>query len=310
MKTYKSVLELIGSTPLVRLERLEKILNVPAKIYGKLEYMNPAGSAKDRAALSMIEDAEKRGILKPGAVIIEPTSGNTGIGLASVAAVKGYKVILTMPDSMSLERRSLLAAYGAQLVLTEGAKGMEGAIAEAKRIASKTPGSIIVGQFENKANPEAHFNTTGPEIWSDLDGQVDCFIACIGTGGTVTGVGRYLKSKNKDIYVIGVEPMESPLISKGYAGAHGIQGIGANFVPKVFDRKICDEIMAVKTQDSYAMAREIAKTEGFLVGISSGAALCAAIKAAEKINDKNKNIVVFFPDSGERYLSSGLYEEK
>ena len=301
MKIYKNITELIGGTPLMELENFEKNNNLDAKILAKLEYLNPAGSVKDRIAKTMIEEAEKDGKLKAGSVIIEPTSGNTGIGLAAIAASKGYKIILTMPETMSIERRNLLKAYGAELVLTDGKKGMTGAIEMAEKLAKETPNSILAGQFINPANPKAHIDTTGPEIWEDTDGRVDIFIAGVGTGGTITGTGEYLKSKNPNIKVVAVEPYDSPVLSEGKAGAHGIQGIGAGFVPEILNIKIYDEVITVKTEDAYNMGRELAKTEGILVGISSGAALYAAKNLAKKPENKGKNIVVLLPDTGDRY---------
>ncbi len=307
MNIYHSVYELVGKTPLLELINLEKEYNLKAKIFAKLESFNPAGSAKDRVALSMIKDAEEKGLLKEGSVIIEPTSGNTGVGLACFASVKGYKVILTMPDTMSVERRNLLKAYGAELYLTEGAKGMAGAIEKANELAAKIPGSFIPSQFENPANPDAHYKTTGPEIYEDTDGNVDIFVACVGTGGTLSGTGRYLKEKNSDIKVIAVEPFDSPLLSGGKAGPHKIQGIGANFIPDTLDKDIYDEIITVKSDDAFAMGRFLATKEGILSGISSGAALSAALTLASKEENNGKNIVVLLPDTGERYLSSEMF---
>ncbi len=309
MKIYNSVSELVGKTPLVKLNNIMREEKLEATIYAKLEYFNPAGSVKDRVAKNMIERAEADGLLKKGSVIIEPTSGNTGIGLCAIAASKGYKVIITMPDTMSIERRKLMASYGAELVLTEGAKGMKGAIAKAEEIAASTPNSFIPGQFVNPANPEAHRNTTGPEIWEDLDGNVDIFIAGIGTGGTISGVGEYLKSKNKDIRVIGVEPTASPVLTKGSAGPHKIQGIGAGFIPETLNTHIYDEILTVADEAAFERGRQIARKEGILVGISSGAALSAAIEVAKKAENKGKSIVVLLPDTGERYLSSAMFAE-
>ena len=309
MKIYKSITELIGKTPLLELEKIEEKFESKAKIFGKLEFFNPAGSVKDRVALNMIEDAEARGLLKKGATIIEPTSGNTGIGLALVAVSRGYRLILTMPDTMSVERRNLLKAYGAELVLTEGAKGMKGSIEKAEELAREIEGSFIPGQFTNEANPEAHIKTTGPEIWEDTDGKVDIFIACVGTGGTLTGTRRYLKSQNPDIKVIAVEPAASPLLSKGYAGSHGIQGIGANFVPDILDTSLYDEVIAVTDEEAMAMGKEVARKEGFLVGISSGAALAAAKVVAARKENAGKNIVVLLPDTGDRYLSTPMFGE-
>ncbi|MDE6208799.1 MAG: cysteine synthase A [Lachnospiraceae bacterium] len=307
-KIKESALELIGGTPLLKISRYAaKAEATNATILAKLEYLNPAGSVKDRIALAMIEDAEKKGILKPGATIIEPTSGNTGIGLAAVAAAKGYKAILTLPDTMSVERRNLLAAYGAELVLTEGAKGMKGAIAKAEELKDTIEGSVILGQFANKANPEVHRATTGPEIWEQTDGKVDIFVAGVGTGGTITGVGEYLKSQNPDIKVVAVEPASSPVLSKGTAGPHKIQGIGAGFVPEVLNTGIYDEILAIENDDAFAEGKKFAVSEGILVGISSGAALKAATILANRPENKGKNIVVLLPDSGDRYLSTPLF---
>ncbi|WP_026493265.1 cysteine synthase A [Butyrivibrio sp. XPD2002] len=304
----ESSLELIGNTPILKLNGYSKKAGVTnATLLAKLEYLNPAGSVKDRIALAMIEEAEKSGKLKPGATIIEPTSGNTGIGLAAVAAAKGYKAILTLPDTMSVERRNLLKAYGAELVLTEGAKGMKGAIAKAEELEKEIEGAIILGQFVNPANPAAHKATTGPEIWEQTDGKVDVFIAGVGTGGTITGVGEYLKEKNPDVKVIAVEPATSPVLSKGTAGAHKIQGIGAGFVPDVLDTKIFDEVIAIENEDAFTEGRKFALSEGILVGISSGAALKAATIIAEREEYKGKNIVVLLPDSGDRYLSTPLF---
>ncbi|MDD2414130.1 MAG: cysteine synthase A [Eubacteriaceae bacterium] len=303
MTIYKNFVELVGNTPLFELTHLEKAHQAGAKVIGKLEYFNPAGSVKDRIAKAMIEDAEAKGTLKPGATIIEPTSGNTGIGLAAVAAAKGYKIILTMPETMSVERRNLLKAYGAELVLTDGAKGMKGAIARAEELAKATPDSFIPGQFVNPANPKAHRETTGPEIWKDTDGQVDIFIAGIGTGGTLSGVGEYLKAQNPNVQVVGVEPASSPVLTEGHGGPHKIQGIGAGFVPETLDQKIYDQIVTVKNDDAFAVAREIAKTEGILVGISSGAAVWAALKLAGQAQNAGKTIVALLPDTGDRYLS-------
>lgn len=307
-KVKESALELIGNTPLVKISRYAKKAGVEnATILAKLEYFNPAGSVKDRVALSMVEEAEKAGILKPGATIIEPTSGNTGIGLASVAASKGYRAILTLPDTMSVERRNLLAAYGAELVLTEGAKGMKGAIAKAEELKDSIPGAVILGQFDNPANPKVHKETTGPEIWDQTDGKVDIFVAGVGTGGTITGVGEYLKSKNPNVKVVAVEPATSPVLSKGTAGAHKIQGIGAGFVPSVLNTKIYDEILPIENEDAFTEGKAFAVSEGVLVGISSGAALKAASILAKRPENARKTIVVLLPDSGDRYLSTPLF---
>ncbi len=306
----ESAAELIGGTPILKLNNYSKKAGVTeATLLAKLEYLNPAGSVKDRVALSMIEDAEKNGVLKPGATIIEPTSGNTGIGLACVAAAKGYRAILTLPDTMSVERRNLLKAYGAELVLTEGAKGMKGAIAKAEELKESIEGAVILGQFVNPANPKIHRETTGPEIWEQTDGKVDIFVAGVGTGGTVTGVGEYLKSKNPDIKVVAVEPATSPVLSKGTAGAHKIQGIGAGFVPDVLNTKIYDEVIAIENEDAFAEGKRFAVSEGILVGISSGAALKAAAILAAREENKGKNIVVLLPDSGDRYLSTPLFAD-
>lgn len=306
-KIYENVAELIGKTPLLHANNFEKKRGVEANIFAKLEYFNPAGSVKDRVALAMINDAEQRGILKEGSVIIEPTSGNTGIGLASIAAARGYRIILTMPETMSIERRNLLKAYGAELVLTEGSKGMKGAIAKAEELAKETHDSFIPGQFVNPANPAAHKATTGPEIWEDTEGNVDIFIAGVGTGGTVTGIGEFLKSKNPDIKVIAVEPAGSPVLSTGKGGPHMIQGIGAGFVPDVLNTKIYDEIVTIENEDAFDAGREFAKAEGILVGISSGAALHAAEIVAARPENKGRNIVVLLPDTGDRYLSTALF---
>lgn len=307
-KIIESTLELIGNTPLLKLNNYSKKAGVNnATLLAKLEYLNPAGSVKDRIALAMIEDAEKKGILKAGATIIEPTSGNTGIGLAAVAAAKGYKAILTLPDTMSVERRNLLKAYGAEIVLTEGAKGMKGAIAKAEELNKEIKGSVILGQFVNPANPEAHRATTGPEIWDQTDGKVDIFVAGVGTGGTLTGVGEYLKSKNPNVKVVAVEPATSPVLSKGTAGAHKIQGIGAGFVPETLNTKVYDEVIAIENDDAFTEGRNFAISEGVLVGISSGAALKAASILANRPENKGKNIVVLLPDSGDRYLSTALF---
>lgn len=306
-RIYKCAEELVGNTPLLELTNLGKKLGLQAMILAKVEYFNPAGSAKDRVAKMMLADAEDKGFLKEGSVIIEPTSGNTGIGLASLAAVKGYRVILTMPDTMSIERINILKAYGAEIVLTEGAKGMAGAIEKAQELADSMENSFIPDQFGNPSNPKAHYMSTGPEIWEDTEGQVDIFVAGVGTGGTLTGTGRYLKEKNPEIKVIAMEPATSPLLSKGYAGAHQIQGIGANFVPDILDKELYDEVVTVENEDAIAMGREIAKTEGILVGISSGAAVCAAVEVAKRPESKGKTIVVVLPDSGDRYYSTPLF---
>ena len=305
----KSLTELIGKTPLLELSNYETKNGIPAKIVAKLEYFNPGGSVKDRIALAMIDDAEQRGILKKGSVIIEPTSGNTGIGLASVAAARGYRIIITMPETMSVERRILMRAYGAEIVLTEGSKGMNGAIAKAKELAAITPNSFIPGQFDNPANPAIHRATTGPEIWEDTDGKVDIFVAGAGTGGTVTGVGEYLKSKNPNVKIVVVEPADSPVLSEGRPGAHKIQGIGPGFVPSVLNTKVYDEIIPVKNEDAFATAREIGREEGLLVGISSGAAAWAATQLAKRPENAGKTIVVLLPDTGERYLSTALFAD-
>ncbi|MCI5594245.1 MAG: cysteine synthase A [Eubacteriales bacterium] len=308
-KIYKSADQLIGNTPLVELTKIEKELGLEAKILAKLEYFNPAGSVKDRIARAMIDEAEKSGKLKPGSVIIEPTSGNTGIGLASVAAARGYRIIIVMPETMSVERRQLMAAYGAELVLTEGAKGMKGAIAKAQELADETENSFIPGQFVNEANPKAHFETTGPEIYEDTDGEVDIFVAGVGTGGTVTGTGQYLKSKKPEVKVVAVEPETSPVLSQGKAGSHKIQGIGAGFVPDVLDTSVYDEIIPVADNDAFETGRLIGRKEGVLVGISSGAAVYAAIQLAKRPENKGKNIVVLLPDTGDRYLSTPLFAQ-
>lgn len=309
MKIYERATDLIGHTPLLRLSNIIKKHGLEADIYAKLEYFNPAGSVKDRIAKAMIDDAEAKGQLKPGSVIIEPTSGNTGIGLASVAAARGYRIILTMPETMSVERRNLLKAYGAEIVLTEGAKGMKGAIEKAEELAKSTPGSFIPSQFSNPANPAAHFASTGPEIWDDIDGKVDIFVAGVGTGGTLTGVGKYLKSKNSDVKVVAVEPAGSPVLSKGTAGPHKIQGIGAGFVPDTLDTSVYDEILPIENDDAFSTGREIARSEGVLVGISSGAAVFAAIELAKRPENKGKKIVVLLPDTGDRYLSTPMFSE-
>lgn len=308
-KIYRTSEQLVGKTPILELTHIEEEFSLNAKLLAKLEYFNPAGSVKDRIAKAMIEEAEKSGKLKPGSVIIEPTSGNTGIGLASVAAAKGYRLIIVMPETMSIERRKLMKAYGAELVLTEGAKGMKGAIAKADELAQQIPNSIIPGQFVNPENPKIHFETTGPEIYEDTEGDVDILVAGIGTGGTITGVGKYLKSQNPNIKVIAVEPASSPVLSAGTAGAHKIQGIGAGFVPETLDTEIYDEIITVENEDAFEKGKLIGKKEGILVGISSGAALHAAIEVAKREENKDKNIVVIFPDSGDRYLSTDLFEE-
>ena len=310
MRICPDITALVGNTPLLALSNYQQELQLDAVIAAKLEYLNPAGSAKDRVALAMLNDAEERGLISAGAVIIEPTSGNTGIGLAAMAAARGYRVILTMPDTMSAERCALLRAYGAELVLTDGKLGMAGAIARAEAIAAETPGSFIPGQFDNPANPAAHRSSTGPEIWRDTDGKVDIFVAGVGTGGTVTGVGEYLKSKNPDVKVVAVEPASSPVLSKGTAGAHKIQGIGAGFVPDTLNTGIYDEVIAVSNEDAFAKGREIAKVEGLLVGISSGAALHAATVLAERPENKGKLIVAILPDTGERYLSTAMFSER
>lgn len=309
MRTFDKITDLIGGTPILKLNNYIALNELPANVYAKLEYFNPAGSVKDRIAKAMIDDAEAKGALKPGAVIIEPTSGNTGIGLAAVAASKGYRIILTMPETMSVERRNLLKAYGAELVLTDGAKGMKGAIAKAEELAQQIEGGFIPSQFTNSANPTAHFNTTGPEIWEDTDGKVDIFVAGVGTGGTVSGVGKYLKSKNPNVKVVAVEPAGSPVLSKGVAGPHKIQGIGAGFVPETLDTKIYDEIIAVENEDAFATGRTLARKEGLLVGISSGAAVYAATQLAKRPENKGKNIVVLLPDTGDRYLSTPMFAE-
>ena len=306
-KIYKNAAELVGNTPLLEVGNIEKELGLEARILVKLEYFNPAGSAKDRIALNMIEDAEAKGQLKPGAVIIEPTSGNTGIGLASLAAIKGYKVILTMPETMSVERRNILKAYGAEIVLTDGSKGMNGAIAKANELAAEYENSFIPGQFENPANPEIHRKTTGPEIWKDADGQVDIFVAGVGTGGTITGVGEYLKAQNPDVKVVAVEPATSPVLSQGKSGPHKIQGIGAGFIPKALNTDVYDEVFPVENEDAFTTGKLIAKHEGILVGISSGAALYAAIQLAKRPENKGKTIVALLPDSGDRYYSTPLF---
>ena len=306
-RIFTSADQLIGKTPLLQLKHAEEAEHLDATLLAKLEFFNPAGSAKDRVALNMILDAEEKGLLQPGATVIEPTSGNTGIGLAAVAVARGYKAIIVMPDSMSAERQMLMGAYGAELVLTPGAEGMTGAIAKAEELAKQIPGSFIPDQFSNPANAAAHYKTTGPEIWEDTDGNVDIFVATVGTGGTVTGTGRYLKERNPNIKVIAVEPAESPLLSGGKAASHGIQGIGANFIPKVLDTSVYDEVITVTTEESYAMGRKLGVTEGILCGISSGAALHAAIEVAKRPENADKNIVVLLPDTGERYLSTTMF---
>lgn len=308
-RIYGSALELIGHTPLIEAKRLEKKENLKARLLIKIEYLNPSGSVKDRAALYMIKDAEERGLLKEGSTIIEPTSGNTGIGLAAIAAVKGYRIILTMPETMSVERRNILKAYGAEVVLTEGAKGMAGAIAKAEELSKEIPGSFIPGQFDNPANPKSHVETTGPEIWEDTDGEIDVFVAGAGTGGTVTGVGEYLKEKKADIKIIAVEPAGSPVLSGGQAGPHGLQGIGAGFVPKILNTEIYDEVLTVENDEAYKASRLLTKTEGILTGISSGAALHAGMVLAKRPENAGKTIVVLLPDSGDRYYSTPLFQE-
>jgi cysteine synthase A len=308
-RIYTSADQLIGHTPLLELTHLEKKYGLKARLLGKLEYLNPAGSVKDRIARAMIDDAEAKGLLKPGSVIIEPTSGNTGIGLASVAAARGYRVIIVMPETMSVERRQLMKAYGAELVLTEGSKGMSGAIAKAEELAREIPGGFVPGQFVNAANPKAHLETTGPEIYEDTDGKVDYFVAGVGTGGTITGVGQYLKSRNPEVKVVAVEPKSSAVLSTGVAGAHKIQGIGAGFVPQVLDTKVYDEIIPVENDDAFALGKEMGRSEGVLVGISSGAALWAAIEIAKRPGSEGKTIVVLLPDTGDRYLSTPLFAD-
>lgn len=308
MKIYKNVTELIGGTPLMELSNIEKNEGLNARILAKLEYFNPAGSVKDRVAAAMIDDAEKKGLLRVGSVIIEPTSGNTGIGLAAAAASKGYRLIITMPETMSIERRNLMKAYGAELVLTDGAKGMKGAIEKANELADEIPGSFIPSQFTNPANPAAHLKTTGPEIWEDSDGKVDIFVAGVGTGGTISGVGAYLKSKNPEIRIVAVEPKDSPVLSEGKAGNHKIQGIGAGFIPDTLNTEIYDEVITVSHDDAFALGKAAARTEGVLVGISSGAALWAAVQLAKRPENAGKTIVALLPDSGERYLSTPMFE--
>ena len=308
-RIYPSADQLIGHTPLLELTHLEKKYGLKARLLGKLEYLNPAGSVKDRIARAMIDDAEAKGLLKPGSVIIEPTSGNTGIGLASVAAARGYRIIIVMPETMSVERRQLMKAYGAELVLTEGSKGMSGAIAKAEELAREIPGGFVPGQFVNAANPKAHFETTGPEIYEDTDGKVDYFVAGVGTGGTITGVGQYLKSQNPEVKVVAVEPKSSAVLSTGVVGAHKIQGIGAGFVPQVLDTRVYDEIIPVENDDAFALGKEMGRSEGVLVGISSGAALWAAIEIAKRPGSEGKTIVVLLPDTGDRYLSTPLFAD-
>lgn len=307
MKIYEKITDLIGKTPILRLSNFSAEHNLETPILAKLEYFNPAGSVKDRVALAMLDDAQAKGLLTPNSVIIEPTSGNTGIGLAAVAASRGYKVILTMPETMSVERRSLLKAYGAEIVLTEGSKGMSGAIEKAEELAKSTPNSFIAGQFVNPANPDAHYRTTGPEIWEDTEGKIDIFVAGAGTGGTISGTGKFLKEKNPDIKIVAVEPYGSPVLSKGVAGPHKLQGIGAGFIPETLDTKIYDEVIAVKDEDAFEAGRMIAKKEGFLVGISSGAALYAACELAKRDENKGKIIVALLPDTGDRYLSTEMF---
>ena len=309
MKVYKKITDLVGHTPVLEFTNIEKEEKLQANLYGKLEYFNPAGSVKDRIAKAMVDDAEEKGLLKPGSVIIEPTSGNTGIGLASVAAARGYRLILTMPETMSIERRNLMKAYGAELVLTEGAKGMSGAIAKASELAAEIENSFIPSQFSNPANPAIHEKTTGVEIWEDTDGKVDIFVAGVGTGGTISGVGRYLKSQNPDVKVVAVEPKGSPVLSEGVSGPHKIQGIGAGFVPDTLDTKVYDEIITVENDDAFETGRRIARSEGVLVGISSGAAVWAAIELAKRPENKGKTIVALLPDTGERYLSTPMFAE-
>lgn len=307
-RIFNNAVELIGNTPLVEVSNMEKLYDTKARVLVKVEYLNPAGSVKDRAAQYMIADAEKKGILKEGSVIVEPTSGNTGIGLAAIAAVKGYRVILTMPDTMSVERRNILKAYGAEIVLTEGAKGMQGAVEKANELVDSIEGAFLAGQFDNPSNAEAHYNTTGPEIWNDTDGEVDVFVSAVGTGGTITGIGRYLKEKNANIKVVAVEPSDSPLLSKGVAGPHKIQGIGANFVPTLLDTNIYDEIITVEAEDAFKVSKELTRNEGLLTGISSGAALHAALEIANRPEYAGKTIVALLPDSGDRYYSTPLFQ--
>lgn len=307
-RVFKSVDELVGNTPIMQLSHIEQAYGLQAKVFAKLEYFNPAGSVKDRVARAIIDDAQSKGLLKSGATIIEATSGNTGIGLACVGCARGYKVVIVMPETMSVERRKLMLAYGASLVLTDGAKGMQGAIDKANELHEQIEGSILAGQFVNPANPKAHYDTTAPEIWRDMDGKVDVFVAGVGTGGTISGVGRYLKEKNPNVKIVAVEPLSSPVLSKGVSGAHKIQGIGAGFVPKVLDTSVYDEVIAVSDEDAFAAAREAGKSEGVLVGISSGAALFGAMQVAKRHEYADKNIVVLFPDTGDRYLSTTLFE--
>lgn len=309
MRIYKSITELIGNTPLLELAGLKAKYGFKANVYAKLEYLNPAGSIKDRVAYTMIADAEEKGLLKEGSVIIEPTSGNTGIGLAAVGSAKGYRTIIVMPDTMSVERRNLIKAYGAELVLTDGKFGMNGAIAKAEELVKEIPGGIIAGQFTNPANPKAHYDTTGPEIWKDTDGNVDMVVAGVGTGGTITGIGRYLKEQNPDVKIIGVEPASSPVLTKGESGAHAIQGIGAGFVPVILDRDIIDEVIAVENEAAFVLGREVVRTDGVSVGISAGAALWAAVDVAKREENEGKNIVVILPDTGARYMSTALFGE-
>ena len=308
-KIYTSVEELIGNTPLLELTHIEKQYGLKARVLAKLEYLNPAGSAKDRPALEMIRDAEERGLIRPGGTIIEPTSGNTGIGLAAVGTVRGYRIIIVMPDSMSMERRLLMTAYGAELVLSDGALGMAGAIAKAGELAASIPGSIVAGQFENPANAMAHYKTTGPEIWRDTDGAVDIFVAGIGTGGTITGTGRYLREKKPSVQIIGYEPAGSPFLTEGRSGSHGIQGLGAGFIPAVLDTAVYDEVLTCSDEDAYAFGRELARREGILAGISSGGAIWAAVQAARRPENEGKTIVVLLPDTGDRYLSTAMFAE-
>ena len=308
MKVYNKIEQLIGKTPLFEAVNFSKELNLSAKLFLKLEYLNPAGSVKDRTALFMLDDAEKKGLIKQGATIIEPTSGNTGIGISAICARRGYKVILTMPETMSVERRKLLKAYGAEIVLTEGSLGMNGAVEKAKEIQANTPNSIILSQFDNPSNIDAHYETTGPEIWADTDGKLNYFVACIGTGGTISGTAKFLKKQNSKITVVGVEPASSPLITKGKAGAHKIQGIGANFIPENFDKTACDKVVAIEDDSAFNYARLLAKTEGLLVGISSGASLACAVQLAKQKENENKIIVAILPDTGDRYLSTDLFE--